>query len=36
MTWAVVAHADSRFDFEMLVRYVKAYQEVQPLTVGEL
>jgi cyclic beta-1,2-glucan synthetase len=36
MTWAFVAHTDSRFDSEMLVRYVRAYQEVQPLTIGEL
>ena len=34
--WAFVAHADSRFDVEMLCRYVRAYQEVQPLTIGEL
>ena len=36
MAWAFVAHTDSRFDSEMLVRYVSAYQEVQPLTIGEL
>ena len=36
VTWAFVAHTDSRFDAEMLVRYVRAYQEVQPLTIGEL
>ena len=36
MAWAFVAHTDSRFDAEMLVRYVRAYQEVQPLTIGEL
>ena len=36
ITWAFVAHADSRFDTEMLCRYVRAYQEVQPLTIGEL
>jgi cyclic beta-1,2-glucan synthetase len=36
MAWAFVAHTDSRFDSEMLVRYVRAYQEVQPLTIGEL
>lgn len=36
VTWAFVAHTDSRFDSEMLVRYVRAYQEVQPLTIGEL
>src|SRR5207237_1221927 len=31
-----VAHTDSRFDSGMLLRYVRAYQEVQPLTIGEL
>ncbi len=36
VAWAFVAHTDSRFDAEMLVRYVRAYQEVQPLTIGEL
>ena len=36
VAWAFVAHTDSRFDHEMLCRYVAAYQEVQPLTIGEL
>ena len=36
LTWAFVAHTDSCFDSEMLVRYVLAYQGVQPLTIGEL
>jgi cyclic beta-1,2-glucan synthetase len=36
IAWAFVAHADSRFDADMLCRYVRAYQEVQPLTIGEL
>ena len=36
VTWAFVAHADSRFDSEMLCRYIRAYQEIQPLTIGEL
>ena len=36
VAWAFVAHTDSRFDPEMLCRYVTAYQEVQPLTIGEL
>jgi cyclic beta-1,2-glucan synthetase len=36
VAWAFVAHADSRFDVELLCRYVRAYQEVQPLTIGEL
>ncbi len=36
IAWAFVAHSDSRFDPEALVRFVRAYQEVQPLTIGEL
>ena len=36
VAWAFVAHTDSRLDPEILVRYVQAYQEVQPLTIGEL
>ncbi len=36
IAWAFVAHTDSRFDPEMLCGYIKAYQEVQPLTIGEL
>ena len=36
IAWAFVAHADSRFDVETLCRYVRAYQEIQPLTIGEL
>ena len=36
MVWAFVAHTDSCFDSEILRRYVRAYQEVQPLTIGEL
>ena len=36
VAWAFVAHTDSRFDPDMLLRYVRAYQEVQPLTIGEL
>ncbi|MGO9925113.1 MAG: hypothetical protein ACLPLP_02915, partial [Mycobacterium sp.] len=31
-----VAHTDSLFDPEILRRYLRAYQEVQPLTIGEL
>ena len=34
--WAFVAHTDSLFDPEVLRRYLRAYQEVQPLTIGEL
>ncbi len=36
MAWAYVAHTDSCFDIEMFVDYVNAYQEIQPLTIGEL
>jgi cyclic beta-1,2-glucan synthetase len=36
LAWAFVAHTDSRFDLEMLCRFVEAYQRVQPLTIGEL
>ena len=31
MAWAYVAHTDSGFDVEMLVAYINAYQEIQPL-----
>ena len=36
MAWAFVAHTDSHFDPEALLRFVRAYQRVQPLTIGEL
>ena len=36
VAWAFVAHTDSRFDPEMLRRFLRAYQRVQPLTIGEL
>lgn len=36
VAWAFVAHTDSRFDPEVLRRFVDAYQRVQPLTIGEL
>jgi cyclic beta-1,2-glucan synthetase len=36
IAWAYVAHTDSSFDVEMLVAYVNAYQEVQPLAISEL
>ncbi|MDH4154218.1 MAG: hypothetical protein OEV01_10580, partial [Nitrospira sp.] len=36
VAWAFVAHTDSRFDPDMLRRFVMAYQQVQPLTIGEL
>src|SRR6185312_13868679 len=36
VAWAFVAHTDSHFDTELLFRFVRAYQQVQPLTIGEL
>ena len=36
LAWAYVAHTDSRFELETLPRFVRAYQRVQPLTIGEL
>ena len=36
VAWAFVAHTDSRFEPEALRRFVRAYQRVQPLTIGEL
>ncbi len=36
LTWDFVAHTDSLFDPDALRRYVRAYQDVQPLVIGEL
>jgi cyclic beta-1,2-glucan synthetase len=36
VAWAFVAHTDSRFEPELLQRFLRAYQSVQPLTIGEL
>ncbi|MDP3984885.1 MAG: glycosyl transferase, partial [Acidimicrobiia bacterium] len=36
IVWAYVAHLDSRFDPEGLGRFVTSYQEIKPLTIGEL
>jgi cyclic beta-1,2-glucan synthetase len=36
IAWAFVAHTDSRFEPEALRRFLRAYQRVEPLTVGEL
>src|SRR5918911_611665 len=33
---ALIAHTDSRLDPETLRRFVRAYQQVTPLTIGEL
>ncbi|MHB8397999.1 MAG: glucoamylase family protein, partial [Candidatus Limnocylindrales bacterium] len=36
LAWAYIAHTDSRVDPESLRRMVRAYEEVEPLTIGEL
>ncbi|NOS73127.1 MAG: phosphorylase [Methyloglobulus sp.] len=36
IAWALVAHSDSRFDPELLTLFVRSYQSVEPLTIGEL
>ena len=36
LAWAFVAHSDSCFEPGLLLRYLAAYQSVQPLTIGEL
>lgn len=36
VAWAFVAHTDSLFDSDLLCRFLRAYQETQPLTIGEL
>ncbi|WP_428030155.1 GH36-type glycosyl hydrolase domain-containing protein [Ancylobacter sp.] len=36
LAWAYIAHTDSHFDPEMLRRFITAYQQVEPLTIGEL
>ncbi len=36
IAWAFVAHTDSHFNPDVLCRFVRAYQRVQPLTIGEL
>src|SRR6266545_2889249 len=36
LAWAYIAHTDSRFDPDSLSRLVRAYQRVEPLTLGEL
>lgn len=36
IAWAYVAHTDSHFDPAILVRFLTAYQQVQPLSIGEL
>jgi cyclic beta-1,2-glucan synthetase len=34
--YALIAHTDSRFELDTLIRFTAAYQRVQPLTIGEL
>jgi len=36
VAWDLVAHTDSRFDRATVIRFLHAYQRVQPLTIGEL
>ena len=36
LTWSYVAHTDSHVDPEILIKFVNAYQNIQPLTIGEL
>ncbi|PWC11365.1 glycosyl transferase [Brenneria roseae subsp. americana] len=36
LVWAFIAHTDSHVDPDALRRFIMAYQEVQPLTIGEL
>jgi cyclic beta-1,2-glucan synthetase len=36
IVWALVAHTDSRFSAEVLTLFLNAYQQVTPLTLGEL
>ena len=36
LAWAYVAHTDSLLSETALLRFVQAYQTVQPLTIGEL
>ena len=33
---ALIAHTDSRLDSETLRRFIRAYQQITPLTIGEL
>jgi cyclic beta-1,2-glucan synthetase len=36
LAWAYVAHTDSHFDPDSLSHFVRSYQQVQPLTIGEI
>ena len=36
IAWAYVAHTDTRFEVDTLARFIRAYQRVQPLGIGEI
>ena len=36
ISWTLIAHTDSAFNAARIIRFVQAYQEVQPLAIGEL
>lgn len=36
LAWAFIAHTDSHFDPQAIRQFIRAYQRVQPLTIGEL
>ena len=36
VAWAFVAHTDSAFDDDLLVHFLRAYEEIRELTLGEL
>ncbi len=36
ISWALIAHTDGAFDLDRLERFVRAYQEVDALNIGEL
>jgi cyclic beta-1,2-glucan synthetase len=36
VSWALVAHTDSAFDAAKIIRFVTAFQRIQPLNIGEL
>jgi cyclic beta-1,2-glucan synthetase len=36
IAWALIAHTDSALDYDRLERFVRAYQDVSPLKIGEL
>ena len=36
IAWALIAHTDGAFDVDRLERFICAYQEIDPLKIGEL